>query len=270
MSRTLSVVMLGFAFVGHDAFRRSGSEGKLRPTLERAAGTVAQARPIGITHVTVIDVENNRRLRDQTIVIEGKRIATVGPSNQVRVPDGYGSVDGRGKFVIPGFVDVRLLANDPSEAPHDLSRRRLERDALAGVTTIVLRASDTLATPATGDALVPRAYVARATRNNSVARPAAPEPSRTASIPEYLRRLVELGLTPAAALRLVTYDAARLGGWNDRVGSVAPGKLADLLILSENPLDEVGNVALIDAMVVDGRFVDGAERNARLARLPSR
>ena len=229
-----------------------------------------QARPIGITHVTIIDVENNRRLRDQTIVIEGKRIATVGPSNQVRVPDGYGFVDGRGKFVIPGFVDARLFANDSSEAPYDVSGRRLERDALAGVTTIILRASDTLATRGTGDALVPRAYVARVIRNNTAGRSAAPEPSRTATIPEYLRRLVQLGLTPAAALRLVTYDAARIGGWNDHVGSVAPGKLADLLILSANPLDEVGNVALIDAMVVDGRFVDGAERNARLARLPSR
>ena len=267
--RTLSVVILGLAFVGHDASHRGRSEGKLRSTLERAAGSGVQARPIGIAHVTIIDVENNRRLRDQTIVIEGKRIATVGPSNQVRVPDGYGFVDARGKFVIPGFVDVRLIANDSSEAPHDLSRRRLERDALAGVTTIVLRDSDTLATPGTGDALLPRAYVARATRNTA-APPAAPKPSRTASIPEYLRRLVQLGLTPAAALRLVTYDAARLGGWNDRVGSVAPSKMADLLILSGNPLDDVGNVALIDAIVVDGRFVDGAERNARLARLPSR
>ena len=137
MLRTLSVVILGLAIVGHDASHRGGSEGKLRPTLERAVGTAMQARPIGITHVTVIDVENNRRLRDKTIVIEGTRIATVGPSNQVRVPDGYGLVDGRGKFVIPGFVDARLFANDSSEAPRDLSRRRLERDALTGVTPII-------------------------------------------------------------------------------------------------------------------------------------
>src|SRR6188768_322559 len=168
MLRTLSVVILGLAFVGHDASHRGGSEGKLRPTLARAVGSALQARPIGITHVTIIDVENNRRLRDQTIVIEGKLIATVGPSNQVRVPDGYGFVDGRGKFVIPGFVDARLFANDSSEAPHDLSRRRLERDALTGVTTIILRGSDTLATPSTGDALVPRAYVARGTGNTAV------------------------------------------------------------------------------------------------------
>ena len=80
----------------------------------------------------------------------------------------------------------------------------------------------------------------------------------------------KLGLTPATALRSATFDAARFGGLSSRVGSIAPSKMADLLILSANPLDEVGNVALIDAIVVDGRFVNGAERNARLARLPSR
>ena len=63
-------------------------------------------RPIGITHVTIIDVERGTRLRDQTIVVEGNRIATVGLSSQVRIPDGYGVVEGRGKFVIPGLVDA--------------------------------------------------------------------------------------------------------------------------------------------------------------------
>jgi adenine deaminase len=264
-------VILGLAFVGRHASHRGGSEETIRPALERVVGTGAQARPIGITHVTVIDVENNRRLRDQTIVIEGKRIATVGPSDQVRVPDGYGVVDGRGKFVIPGFVDVRLFATDSSAAPPpDVSRGRLERDVLLGVTTIVLRAGDTLATPGAGDVLVPRAYVARETARDAVALPAASEPARNLGMHDYLRRLVQLGLTPATALRSATFDAARFGGLSSRVGSIAPSKMADLLILSANPLDEVGNVALIDAIVVDGRFVDGAERNARLARLPSR
>ena len=235
------------------------------------AGVATQARPIGITHATVIDVENNRRLRDYTVVIEGKRIATVGPSNQVRVPDGYGVVDARGKFVVPGFIDVYLFTTDSGGAsPHDVSRRRLERDVLMGVTTIIVRSGDTLATPSAGDGLVPRAYVARETANKVVVPAEASQAARNLAMHDYLRRLVQLGLTPAAALRSVTFEAARFGGWNDRVGSVAPNKLADLLILSANPLDEVGNVALIDAMVVDGRFIDGAERNARLARLPSR
>jgi adenine deaminase len=227
---------------------------------------------MGIQHVTVIDVENNRRLRDQTVVIEGTRIATVGPSSQVRIPDGYGVVEGRGKFVIPGFVDARLFVRDSTGAiSGDAARRRLERDVLMGVTTVVLAPDDSVLTRRGGDVLLPRVHVVR-DGEGGYAPATAPIPQRPndLSIVDYLRRLVQMGESPVGALRVATFETARVIKWHDRVGSVAPNRLADLLILSANPLDDVGNVALIDAMVIDGRFVDGAERSARLARLPSR
>jgi hypothetical protein len=95
-------------------------------------------RPIGIAHVTVIDVEHGRRLRDQTIVIEGTHIATVGPSSQVRIPDGYGVVEGRGKFVIPGLVDMQvpLVRDADDSAVLDSTRRALASFVPFGVTTI--------------------------------------------------------------------------------------------------------------------------------------
>src|SRR5688500_3801738 len=76
-----------------------------RSSFARPAEAFQGPRPLGITNVTVIDVERGARLRDHTIIIEGGRISTVGPSSQVRAPDGYGVVPARGKFVIPGFVD---------------------------------------------------------------------------------------------------------------------------------------------------------------------
>ena len=60
--------------------------------------------------------------------------------------------------------------------------------------------------------------------------------------------MVRLGLTPAEAIRSATLVAADLMGWQDRVGSIAPGKLADLIAVEGDPLDDV-------AVLEDVRFV---------------
>ena len=86
-------------------------------------------------------------------------------------------------------------------------------------------------------------------------------------IHDELRLLVEAGLTPAAALRAATFDAARALRWQDRVGSVTRNKLADLLVLDADPLEDIRNTARINAIVIDGRFIDAAERDQLLARL---
>jgi imidazolonepropionase-like amidohydrolase len=63
---------------------------------------------IAITHVSVIDADAPRPRTDQTVVIQGNRIVRVGPSGSVAVPAGARSVDGRGKFLVPGFWDMHV------------------------------------------------------------------------------------------------------------------------------------------------------------------
>lgn len=46
--------------------------------------------------------------RDATVVIEGSRIASVGPARTTAVPPGARTIDGRGKWVIPGLVDAHV------------------------------------------------------------------------------------------------------------------------------------------------------------------
>lgn len=63
-----------------------------------------------------------------------------------------------------------------------------------------------------------------------------------------LETMVRHGMTPARALRSATLDAARLLGWEDRVGSVTPGKLADLIAVGGDPLADpslLGDVAFV-------------------------
>ncbi len=66
------------------------------------------ARPLAITHVTVIDVLKGARLRDQTVVVAGNRITALGAASAIPVPPGAIVVDGRGKFLVPGLWDMHV------------------------------------------------------------------------------------------------------------------------------------------------------------------
>jgi imidazolonepropionase-like amidohydrolase len=72
-----------------------------------------------------------------------------------------------------------------------------------------------------------------------------------------LQILVEdVGLTPMLAIQSATQHAARAFRVLDRVGTVEPGKFADLLILSADPLENIRNIDKIDSVVKDGRVID--------------
>jgi hypothetical protein len=67
-----------------------------------------------------------------------------------------------------------------------------------------------------------------------------------------LEELVAAGLTPGEALRAATLTAAEFLGVEADYGSVAPGKVADLLLLGGNPLAEIGNTRRIEAVCFNG------------------
>ncbi|HEU4884947.1 MAG TPA: amidohydrolase family protein [Longimicrobium sp.] len=81
-----------------------------------------------------------------------------------------------------------------------------------------------------------------------------------------LALLVDAGLTPLQALRAGTLNPARYLGAADSMGTVAAGRVADLLLLDANPLDDIRNTMRIFAVVHAGRLIDAAERE-RLLRL---
>jgi len=54
-----------------------------------------------------------------------------------------------------------------------------------------------------------------------------------------LRRLMEVGYGPEEVLRAATWEAAHVLGWEKEVGSIEEGKLADLVVVEGNPLEEV-------------------------------
>jgi imidazolonepropionase-like amidohydrolase len=77
-----------------------------------------------------------------------------------------------------------------------------------------------------------------------------------------LEQLVLAGLPPADALFAATVAPADYFGASDQYGSVAPGKIADLLLLEANPLEDIRNTQRIHAVVFNGNFYDREKLNS--------
>jgi Amidohydrolase family len=86
------------------------------------------------------------------------------------------------------------------------------------------------------------------------------------SLHDELALLVKGGLTPLAALQSATINPARFLGREAELGTVAEGKLADLVLLDANPLEHIGNTTRIAAVVQNGRYVSRAELDRLLDR----
>lgn len=65
--------------------------------------------------------------------------------------------------------------------------------------------------------------------------------------------LVAAGMTPAEALRSATSEPARFLGMDTDLGSIEVGKLADLVLLRGNPLDDIKHVREISTVIANGR-----------------
>lgn len=85
-----------------------------------------------------------------------------------------------------------------------------------------------------------------------------------------LELLVQAGLTPEEALNAATLLPAQWLGCDKLVGSVEPGKLADLVLLDENPLTDIRNTRKIAAVFVNGKWLDKTKISAMLADLAKR
>ncbi len=79
--------------------------------------------------------------------------------------------------------------------------------------------------------------------------------------------LVEAGLTPLQSLQTATLNPAGYLGASDSLGTVATGKLADLVLLAGNPLDDIGNTQRIRAVIAAGRLYRRADLDRLLAEV---
>jgi imidazolonepropionase-like amidohydrolase len=90
------------------------------------------------------------------------------------------------------------------------------------------------------------------------------------SLHEELRALRDAGLSSLDALRSATIAPARFLGATDSLGTIEPGKLADLVLLDADPLEDIARTSRIRAVVVGGRLLDRAALDALLVEAKRR
>lgn len=77
-----------------------------------------------------------------------------------------------------------------------------------------------------------------------------------ASLHEELFELVKAGLTPLEAIEAATYTPAEFFALTAEIGTIAPGQQADLVLLNENPLENIRHIQKIDAVFKNGILLD--------------
>jgi imidazolonepropionase-like amidohydrolase len=87
------------------------------------------------------------------------------------------------------------------------------------------------------------------------------------SLHHELERFVAAGFTPADALRTATLNPAKFLGRLADLGTVEKGKIADLVLLDANPLDDIRNTRRIAAVFANGRYLSRADLDKMLAEV---
>jgi hypothetical protein len=84
------------------------------------------------------------------------------------------------------------------------------------------------------------------------------------SVHEEMAILQQAGIAPADVLRSATIVPAQFMGLDKRLGTIAEGKTASMVLVSANPLDDVRNTEKIQGVFLRGRYYGRADLNRLL------
>jgi len=87
------------------------------------------------------------------------------------------------------------------------------------------------------------------------------------SLHEELRELVDAGLSPYEALKVSATNAHEFLNESDSAGTIEPGKIANLVLLDKNPLEDIANTRTISGVMTQNRWLPKAEIDKRLREI---
>jgi imidazolonepropionase-like amidohydrolase len=234
-------------------------------------------RPLVLEHVHVIDATGASAKADRAVCLMGGCIEAIEPAGRLPIPAGGRVVDAGGAFLIPGLWDMHVhlaqlgesalplfIANgvttvrdvsawpDPpdragwSNTPLDALRRRIEAGVLIGPRILAPGRSKR-----EGD------WMDDLRRRASLTFPGF-------TVHDELELLVRrIGWTPLQAIVGLTRAPAEHFGLQRELGTIEPGKMADLVLLEGDPLQDIRQTRRIRAVVRGGRLIERGERVLR-------
>jgi imidazolonepropionase-like amidohydrolase len=90
------------------------------------------------------------------------------------------------------------------------------------------------------------------------------------SLHEEMRLFQEAKIPNIDILRAATINTARLCGVNERLGSIAVGKNASMILLRKNPLEDIKNTSEISGVFLEGRYFERSELDEMLAKVKAK
>lgn len=133
-------------------------------TLNLLGAVAVSAQTVAFKNVNVIPMDKERVLQNQTVLVKNGLIAEIG--SKVKIPKDAQVIDGKGKYLIPGLMDMHThLLSDGEEFPKSIAEDELKIMVANGVTTarfmigtpeqLILRAKS-----ASGEIIAPTIYSA--------------------------------------------------------------------------------------------------------------
>ena len=258
-----------------------------------SVATYAQSPSLLIENVTLIDGTGRQPVSGAFVLTDGDRIVRIS-RERIDAPNGTVRIDGRGKYLIPGLMDMHIHLRGGRGRP--VSREFVllmaaRKIPMVSTLTIgegysrLVEHPEFLDQPLYQSVYEPETirrlktdvrdrYAARSwTTWMKVMTPVAQENLRQineaggiivlgsdqSSGPASHRELelmVAGGIPELEAIRIGTFNAAIFLGKERDMGSIEEGKLADMVLLQGNPLDDISNAQKIELVIKGGRIVD--------------
>jgi len=96
--------------------------------------TSVEPRIYALVKVTVVPMDSERLINNQTVIVRDERIVRIGPAEKTQIPDSAIRIDGTGKYLMPGLVDMHVHLRDYADS--DMAAL-LQLYVANGVTTVL-------------------------------------------------------------------------------------------------------------------------------------
>ena len=94
----------------------------------------AEGRTYAFVNVNVVPMDKERVIKEQTVIVRGEKIIQIGASLKTKIPPNAIRIDGSGKYLMPGLVDMHVHLRDYT--PKDMDAL-LQLYVANGVTTVL-------------------------------------------------------------------------------------------------------------------------------------